>query len=290
MVKNLLIAFIILIAFKASGQQYVLSGRISNQQNHAIPFASVYIRNSTYGTTANENGKYQFKLSAGTYSLIYRFVGYKERIETVTISSHDEVRNVKMEDEVFQLRAVTIQGKRIKDTAANEIMRQVIAKREYYLNEVKEYSCAVYIKGVQRLLSAPKMFMGRTVREQLDLDSMGRGILYQTESLSDFSFEQPDRVKEVTIASKTVGLNPTFSYNKASDLQVNFYKNIFSVPGLSNHGFLSPVADNAFSYYRYRLTGTAKENGRVIDKIRQPLKAIFIYSKATGAFTASIFI
>ncbi len=267
MIKHLLIVFISLVAVQAFGQQFVLSGRVTDQQNHPIPFTSVYIKNSTYGTTANESGKYQFKLNPGTYNVIYRFVGFKERIENITITDNDIQRNVQMEDELFELKAVQILGKKVRDTAANAIMRQVIAKRGFYLNEVKEYSCAVYVKGVQRLMRSPKAFMGKSVRQQLDLDSLGRGILYQSESISNFNFQQPNKVKEVTIASKTVGLNPAFSYNKASDLQVNFYNNIFSVPGLSNHGFLSPVASDAFQYYRYRLAGVTRENGRTIDKI-----------------------
>ena len=269
MTRYILIIFISLIAIKASGQQYLLSGHISDQQNHPVSFASVYIRSTTYGTTANENGNYQFRLTPGTYHIIYRFVGYKEVIQSVTITNSDTRLNIKMEDEVFTLKSVVVEGKRIKkDTAAYAIMEHLIAKRDYYLNEVKGYSCAVYLKGVQRLLNAPKAFLGKAVRNTLDLDSMGRGILYQTESISDYSFQQPNRVKEVTIASKTVGLNPAFSYEKASDLQVNFYENIFAIPGLSNHGFVSPAARNAFKYYRYKLIGTTSENGHVIDKIQ----------------------
>ena len=269
MKKQLLFIFITLLTFKASAQQYILSGRISDAQNHPISFTSVYIRNTTYGATANESGSYQFKLNPGTYHVIYRFVGYKERVETVTIVNHDIQHNVQMEDEVFNLKTVIVQGKRLKtDTAANDIMRQVIAKREYYLNEVQEYSVAAYVKGVQRLLSAPKAFMGRQVRNTLDLDSLGRGILFQTESISTFDFQQPNRIKEQTIATKTVGLNPTFGYNKASDLQVNFYKNIFYINGVSDHGFVSPVAYNGFKYYKYKLIGTTNENGHVIDKIQ----------------------
>lgn len=269
MMKNLLFILISLIAFKASGQQYTLSGRITDQRNKPIPFTSIYIRNTTYGTTANEGGNYQFKLSPGTYKVIYRFVGYKERLETVTIANSNVQQNIKMESELFELKTVVVEGKRQKnDTSGNSIMRRLIAKREYYLNEVKAYTCAVYVKGVQRLLGAPKAFLGKDVRNSLDLDSLGRGILYQSESLSNYSFQQPHHIKEVTIASKTVGLNPTFSYNKASDLQVNFYKNIFAVPGLSNHGFVSPAASNAFTYYKYKLVGTSTENGHVIDKIQ----------------------
>jgi hypothetical protein len=269
MSRYLLLLFFNLTAFhlEASAQQFFLSGRITDQKNKPISFVSIYIKNSTYGTTTNEDGTYQFKLTPGNYNLVYRFVGYKERNEKVTITTQDERRNVKMEDEIFQLKETRANNKKGHDTAAMAIMRKVINKRAYYLNEVKSYSCAVYIKGLQKLTSAPKGLLQSGVSKVLDLDTNGRGILYQSESLSNFSFEQPNKVKEVTIASRIAGITPTFSYNKASDLQANFYNNIFTVNGLSSRGFVSPVADDALSYYRYSLVGTAVENGRTIDKI-----------------------
>jgi hypothetical protein len=256
------------LSFKASGQQFVLSGRITDQKNAQIGFVSVYIRNSTYGTTSNENGRYQFKLDPGNYDVIYRFVGYKERIERVTITNHDEQRSLQMENEVFQLRSVDIKNQRGRDTSATNMMRKVIAKRKFHLKEVKKYSSTVYIKGVQRLTKAPKSLLQSGVAKVLDLDSNGRGILYQSESVSNFSFQQPDQVKEVTVAQKMAGITPTFSYNKASDLQANFYNNIFYVEGLSSRGFTSPISSHALSVYNYRLIGSTQENGRTIHKIQ----------------------
>src|SRR3954468_6799341 len=106
--KHLLFLFITLSAliFKANAQQFVLSGRITDGANKPIGFVSVYIRNSTYGTTSNEDGIYQFKLDAGNYDVVYRFVGYKERIEKITITNHDEQHNLQMENEIFPLRDV----------------------------------------------------------------------------------------------------------------------------------------------------------------------------------------
>jgi hypothetical protein len=269
MLRNLLIFLITLACLKASAQQYTLSGRITDQQKHAIPFASIYISNTTYGTTTNETGSYQFRLSPGTYNVVYRFVGFKEQLVKVTVTDHNEVRNMQMADEVFALKTSVMYGKRkhMVDTVANEIIEHVIKKRLFYLNEVKAYSCAVYFKGVQRLISAPQAFMGRTVREKLELDSLGRGILFQSESLSKFSFEQPNKMKEITIAAKSVGLNPDFSYNKPSDLQANFYDDHFFISGLSSHDFVSPFAEDAFKFYHYKLLGADIENGHVIDKI-----------------------
>jgi len=120
---------------------------------------------------------------------------------------------------------------------------------------------------VQRLTSAPKSLLRQGVAKVLDLDTNGRGILYQSESLSNFDYERPNKVKEVTISTRMAGITPTFSYNKASDLQGNFYENIFTVHGLSSRGFISPVAGNAFRYYNYKLAGIANENGKTIYKI-----------------------
>jgi hypothetical protein len=265
--RHLLLIITVLCAINTSAQQYLLSGKITNQRNAVVPFTSVYIRNSTYGTTANENGVYQFKLAPGTYNLTYRFVGFTEKVVKITITDHDETQNVTMDDEIFGTERVAAIYRKNQD-AADTIMKQVIKKRKFYLDEATSYSCAVYIKGVQKLLSAPKALLSKEVIHTLDLDSLGRGILYQQESLSDYSFQSPDKIREVTIANRTAGINTAFSYNKASDLQVNFYKNVFTINGLSTRGFVSPLASDASLFYRYKLLGVSNENGRVIDKIQ----------------------
>jgi hypothetical protein len=284
MKRYLLPLFIILTAlsFNANAQQFVLSGRITDKNSKPIGFVSVYIRNSTYGTTSNENGIYQFKLEPGNYDVVYRFVGYKERVEKITITDRDERRNLQMENEIYRLNAVTINNKKLRDTSAITIMRKVIDKRQYHLNEVASYSSTVYIKGVQRLTSAPKSLLKSGVSTVLDLDSNGRGIISQSESVSNFSFQQPNQVKEVTVASKVEGITPTFSYNKASDLQANFYKNNFYVEGLSTRGFTSPLSSHALSVYDYHLIGSTTTNGRTIHKIQITPK--YYYDQAFRGF------
>ncbi len=282
--------FLILSLFTAvaavAQTQYTLSGRIVDATGQTIPFASVYIRNSTYGTSANEYGRYQLKLAPGEYNVMYRFVGFKELNMHVTITDKDVVQNIQMQNEVYALKEVKIvaRGKRFEDEGM-AIMREVIKKRKYYLEQVNAYSCAVYIKGVQKLLKAPKALMSKEVAQALDLDSNGRGILYQSESLSQFNYQRPDKVREITIASKVAGSNPAFSYNKASDLQVNLYENTFTINGLSSRGFVTPVADNAFTFYRFRYMGSNVINGETIDKIQ--LVPRFRYSQA---FRGNIYI
>jgi hypothetical protein len=265
--KLLLLVYVVLTAFNSSAQQYVLSGQITGKKNVPIPFASVYIKNSTYGSTANENGNYLFKLKPGTYDVIYLVVGYKKRTDKVTITNHNENHNVQLDDELFQLKEGNAYGNQ-KHDPATYIMRKVINKRKFYLNEVNSYSCVIYIKGVKKIISIPKTLLAKGMAKILELDTNGEGISYQSESLSAFSFKQPNKIKEEFIASKIAGINPPFNYNKASDLMVNFYKNMFFVDGLSSHGFVSPAGEYAFKYYKFKLLGTILDDGKRIDKIQ----------------------
>src|SRR3569832_2896078 len=70
-----------------SAQVYVLTGVVTDNNNHPLPFASVYIRNSTYGTVAYEQGRYQLKLTRGDYSIVYRQPGYKEQVEKISVGN-----------------------------------------------------------------------------------------------------------------------------------------------------------------------------------------------------------
>ncbi len=268
----LLLIFAVLTGFNSSAQRYVLSGQVTGHNNMPVPFALVYIKNTSYGSTANENGDYLFKLPPGIYDIVYRVVGCIEKIDKVTITNHDEQRNVQLDDASFQLNAGKSKADD-KNDSANDIMRQVVSKRKIYLNEANSYSCVIYIKGVNKITSVPKSLADRGMAALLGLDTNGKGVSYQSESLSSYSFKHTGKIKEISIASTTVGMNPPFGYNKASDLQVNFYKNLFFIDGLSSHRFVSPAGAYAFKYYKFKLLGTISADGKKIDKIQLLSKA-----------------
>jgi len=257
-----------LSGLSAFGQQVTLSGKITDQHNKPIPFASVYVKNTTMGSSANSEGEYSLQLIQGTYELRYGAVGYKPENRIIHLTA-DKPVNIVLQTESYQLDDVLISA--TGENPAYAIIRKAIKKRRQHLEEVKAYTCDVYIKGVQKLLAAPKKFMGVDIQKatsEAGLDSNRRGIIYLSESQSKYSFEQPDKVHEEMISSKVAGSNRAFSYNRASDMEINFYKNIQVLEGLSNRPVISPIADNALFYYKYKLLGKTVENGETIDKIR----------------------
>jgi hypothetical protein len=260
--------FFLLLSLCIFSQQVTISGRIIDDNNKAIPFSSVYIKNTTQGTSANSEGEYILQLKPGIYDVQYKAIGYKQESHKLDLTS-GKVLNVTLKTETYQLNDVIIKAG--GEDPAYAIIRKAIKKRKLHLNEVNAYTCEVYIKGLQKLLAAPKKFMGFDVQKaarENGLDSNRRGILYLSESESKYSFKKPDNIHEEMISSKVSGSNRAFSYNRASDLKVNFYENIQEWGGLSNRPLVSPIADNALFYYNYKYIGFSIENGETIDKIK----------------------
>ncbi|TCD07049.1 carboxypeptidase-like regulatory domain-containing protein [Pedobacter frigidisoli] len=245
--------------------QHIVSGTIKDSSGQPVPFASVYLKNTTTGTSANVDGKYAIKLKKGEHTLSFRAIGYKQQEHIVNLSA-DISLDVKLSSESYTLDNVNIRAN--AEDPAFEIIRKTIKQRKAHLNEVNEFSCDVYIKGVQRLKGAPKKFFGQDIQKVLELDTNRKGIIYLSESQSKFNFRRPNDVHEEMISSKVAGRNNAFSFNKASDLIINFYDNYLLENKLSARGFVSPIADNALFYYKYKLLGESKENGEVIHKIQ----------------------
>lgn len=264
MIKFSTLLLLCSMAHFAIAQQHILSGTIRDTEGQPVPFASVYLKNTTTGTSANVDGKYAIKLNNGQYTFGFRAVGYKEQDHMVNLST-DITLDVKLSSESYMLDNVNIKAN--AEDPAYEIIRQAIKKRREHLEEVKAFSCDVYIKGVQRLKGAPKKFMGRDIQKVMELDTGRKGIIYLSESTSKFNFRRPNDFHEEMISSKVAGRNNTFSFNKASDLIIDFYDNYLLENKLSARGFISPIADNALFYYKYKSLGDSKENGVLVHKI-----------------------
>ncbi len=251
-----------LFSIKGFGQ---LSGTVKDVNDEILPFATIYIKNTTQGTTTNVEGKYTLELAPGEYSLIFQYVGYQQLTKNVVIENEPIILDVILQPESIGLQEVVVIAD--SEDPAYPIIRKAIAKKEYYLNQVQQYACDVYIKGNQKVADVPKKVMGIEIGDLGGiLDTTGQGIVYLSESVSRLFYAAPDMYKEEMISSKVSGDDNGFSFNQASAMDFNFYKNTYD--GLGRE-LISPIANNAFNYYKYRLEGTFyDESGRLINKIK----------------------
>lgn len=258
----LFLLFISLNAFAGSVEGYV-----KDKSGNPLAFVNVYLAEYHKGTTTNEEGFYKLELNPGKYEIQFQFIGYKRKTIEINVNTETQYLNVILHDETMLIKEVVVNAD--AEDPAYAIMRNVIARREYHLNQVKSYQCEAYVKGLQRIVSAPDKIMGQSINIGGILDSNNSGIIYLSESVSDFYFKAPNKTKEVIKSSKVSGNSQTFTWNSTGGFQeFNFYKSNFKFDFLTDRLFVSPTSDNSFFYYDFKLEGFFEEDGNLINKIK----------------------
>lgn len=244
-----------------------LEGFVKDQSGNPLAFVNVYVPSIHKGTTTNEEGYYKLEIPPGSYIVQFQYIGYGRKEIRTDVNDGFELLNLVLEEEEVKLREVVVNAD--AEDPAYAIMRNVIAKREYHLNQVKSYKVEAYVKGLQRIVSAPDKIMGQSINVGGILDSNNSGIIYLSESISDFYYKAPNKTKEIIKSSKVSGNSQAFTWNNTGGFQeFNFYKSNFQFDFLTDRLFISPTSDNAFFYYDFNLEGFFEEDGHIINKIK----------------------
>ncbi|MER3471237.1 MAG: hypothetical protein C4330_07860 [Chitinophagaceae bacterium] len=239
-----------------------VSGKITDSLGAVLPFSSIQVKNKNIGTTANSEGKYSLALDPGTYTIICQHVGYQKQEKTVEIKEESQTLDFQLAQQQLTLSEVIIKK---GEDPAYEIIRQAITKRPVYKDEIKNFTCEVYTKGQLRLRDFPKKFFGQSVDFE-DGDTNKRKMIYLSETISKYAIQKPNNSKIEVVASKVSGQSNSFGLSAPQI--ISFYENNIRVGNLSPRGFVSPIADNALNFYRYKYEGAFFEDGRQINRIK----------------------
>ncbi|HRI25957.1 MAG TPA: DUF5686 family protein, partial [Ferruginibacter sp.] len=265
MPRALLFLFL-LASVPASAQK--IYGTVFTTQGDLLPFASITIKGTSIGASANEKAKFSFAVAPGTYTVVCQHIGYKKEEKSITVTKGDQEITFLLNNLQLDLAEVVVkQG----EDPAYEIMRKAIKKRPFYNEQVKGFECDLYSKDMLKLRTLPKRILGRKISEEdrndMGVDSSGKGIIYLSESVSKVYSQLPDKLRLEVISSRVSGSDgfgftfPTF---------ISFYQNNVSIflNQLSPRGFVSPIADNALSIYRFKFLGSFYEDGKEINSIK----------------------
>jgi hypothetical protein len=256
--------FLVLLLVAGAARGGVVRGRVADAAGAGLAFANVAVRTTTTSTATNEQGSYQLRLPAGQYELVFQYVGYKPRIESVRVAGGDTALtlNVTLEPESYKLREVVVRAS--DRDPAYAIVQQAQQWRRYHRREVAAFKARTYIKALGRFVEVPGKILG-LVKIGPDFKP---GIFYLSESVSELSFRQPNVVQERMISSRVSGDAKGISFNRAGrGAGLNFYDNVLK-SGFSERGFVSPIADGALLFYKYELEGSSQQNGVLVHKIR----------------------
>lgn len=259
--KNL---FALIISFISLSNFAQVKGKVTDENGNPLAAVSIHLENTYIGTTTNETGEYYLDIKKqGTFVIVFQYLGFKSQKIKSEFDNTIKTLDVKLQEENIELNTVVID---VKNNPANEVIRNAIANKKENSEPTNHYKADFYSRGIFKIKDAPKKILGQKF-DAFDeaLDSTRSGILYLSETVSKITYKKPDKLKEVIVASKVSGKDNGFSFNNAASANFDFYENY--LPFQLN--VVSPIADNAFNYYKYKLEGTFfDENKNQINKIK----------------------
>lgn len=186
--------------FQSSAQ--VVSGRITNQKNEAIPYATIFVQEAKSGTITNSDGNFKIQLPRGTYHFTIRSLGYVQIEKPVIINSDSLHIDITLQIQDFQIKEVKVFPG--KEDPAYFIMRKAISKAPFYRSKIKHYSAGLYIKSNFAFTNIPKIYQNKIEVEGKKLkEVMKENVTYVIESQNEITFDYPNHYNQKVISKKT---------------------------------------------------------------------------------------
>ncbi|MBK6379362.1 MAG: carboxypeptidase-like regulatory domain-containing protein [Chitinophagaceae bacterium] len=124
--KKLLLVFFIFASIRSSAQK--IFGTVFSDKGDLLPYASVTIKGTSVGTSANNKAKFSFAVGPGTYTVVCQHIGYKTQEKNITVTNEDaEITFIIAAQQLDMTEVVVKSG----EDPAYEIIRQAIKKRSF---------------------------------------------------------------------------------------------------------------------------------------------------------------
>lgn len=247
-----LLTFILLLSFSDFSFGQGVRGRVIDQEGTPLSFTTIFIPETGSGSVSNINGTYEIKLSPGSYTLNFQYLGYGSSTKKVNISDKWVTLDVVLTKQAYLLEAAEIEGG--KEDPAYKIMRKAIAKSSFHREQVDKYTCTVYLKGGGRLVDYP-WFMRKVIEEE----GIDTAATFVQESVTEVSYERPAKYTENVISIRSSGDDQNSS-------PMNYINGSFYSDKVA--GIYSPLSRKAFGYYRFTYINTFVDGEHNINKIK----------------------
>jgi len=262
-----------------SAQTTIITGVMTDSSSkETLPFGSVLIVGTTIGALADDDGKFSIRVEGKQAKIRFEYIGYKTVEKTFTAGSNP-VMNVKLAVNTALLKEVTVLGKsryRNRNNPAVELIRQVIDHKKenqpnaYDFVQYEQYEKISFaLSNLSQHFKERRMFRNyQFLFQQQDSATIGgKNILpaYLQEKISQvYLRKNPSSKKQFILAENRAEYDPRFVDNEGLSTYFNrlyedidIYANNISI--VTNQ-FLSPVAGNAPTFYKFFIRDTIKTN------------------------------
>lgn len=240
----LLTIFYLLVSFHSQAQ--FVAGKIINEKNEPVPFATIFVSETKEGTISNSEGNYLIQLANGTYHLTIRSLGYQQVIQKINVNADSIDLDIKLQLQPFEIKEVKVFPG--KEDPAWFIMRKAISKAPYYRTKIKRYEADMYIKSNFAFSSIPKLYQNKIEVEGRKLKELIKeNVTYIIESQNKITFTYPNKYEQKVISKKSslTGFDepPVLELISAS-----FYDE-------RPNQIISPLSSLAIKHYNFRYEG-----------------------------------
>ena len=293
--------FVLLVSFQALyAQNITVSGKVIDRDTgEGVPFANVFFKGTTVGTTTDFDGFYTLSSPKATDTLVVSYVGYSIKEKQISKETKQTV-NFQLFAEATTIAEIEIIAGEWENPAW-EILRAVMDNKK--LNDKRKltaYQYESYSKIEVDIDNISEKFKKKkAVREVIQLlDSIehiagedGKAILplFISESISNFYYNKnPEKEHEDILKTKITGVGiddgSVVSQVIGSTYQeYNFYENWMKIV---QKDFVSPIADSWRVFYKYEL----KEEGIEMEGVKCSRIDFAPRSPQDLAFTGSMWI
>lgn len=291
-----LVLSLVVVGF-GNAQSTYITGKVTDAESgDPVPFANIYFKGTTIGTTTDFEGWYRLESENPTDSLTASYVGYKSRSKAVTAGVSQEI-NFQLVPDMQRLNEVVFLA---GENPAFEIIRRVVANKPVNdKRSLSAYEHESYSKIEIDIDNISDKFRNKPIMQQITrvLDSIqvivgedGKPVLpvFISESVSQYYVRRnPDLDFEKILKTRISGVgledgSLVAQLIGSSFQQYNFYANWLNIV---SKDFVSPVADGWRLYYDYDLIDSVDVGGYFCYRID-----FFPRSEQDLAFTGTMWI
>lgn len=297
---KVLILTLLISSFAFAQTKGTISGTLTDKEsnNAPLPFANAMIKGTNISTTSDENGKYSFSVAAGTYTIVFSFLGYENAEASVTVVANETVTvnkalgsgNYTLDDVVVKAQAVS----REKESAllldqknavtisqsigAQELSRKGVSDAAAAVTKVtgiskQEGNSGIFVRGLgdrynSTTLNGLPLPSNEPTNKNVALDifstdviqSVGVSKTYYTDLYGDVGGAN------INIVSKEHTGKGKLNVEIGSGLNNNaFNSNFRTADGSQKNGFYNVVKPNNISVYQFENKWTPGKESNPVD-------------------------
>jgi hypothetical protein len=266
MLKTTLVLLLILAASSIAGAQNIaVTGSVRDASTgEPIVRATVRMLDGGRGTYTSREGKFRLPLPAGTHRIVVSSLGYES--DTLVMTAGAGAVAVTLRPSTIELGEISVTA----EMSAEDVVRSAIARKQENLARLETFSGLLYSKFALDIA-------GNAFGQIEDQD---RATILETFSRYYYDrSERPPFQIEVVNRRQTANI-PSEGNLFALGSFVSFYED--ELP-LLNARVMTPLAEDAFSRYRFELEGRTKLAGETVYIVK-----VILTTTVLPAFTGTM--